>query len=69
MGALIKQGTKFRMDNSSYLVRSVAREHLDNMIFYSLFDDDSQKVNNARVECMTQPELYKKNHRERSRYL
>ncbi|MDI4670741.1 DDE-type integrase/transposase/recombinase [Pseudoalteromonas shioyasakiensis] len=60
MGALIKQGTKFRMDNSSYLVRSVAREHLDNMIFYSLFDDDSQKVNNARVECMTQPELYKK---------
>ena len=60
MGALIKQGTKFRMDNSSYLVRSVAREHFDNMIFYSLFDDDSQKVNNARVECMTQPELYKK---------
>lgn len=60
MGAFIKQGTKFRMDNSSYLVRSVAREHFDNMIFYSLFDDDSQKVNNARVECMTQPELYKK---------
>ena len=60
MGALIKQGTKFRMDNSSYLVRSVAREHLDNMIFYSLFDDDSQKVNNARVECMAQSELHKK---------
>ncbi|MBN4057703.1 DDE-type integrase/transposase/recombinase [Pseudoalteromonas shioyasakiensis] len=60
MSGVIKQGTKFRMDNSSYIVRSIAQEHFDNMIFYSLLDDDSQKMSNARIECMTQSELHKK---------
>lgn len=60
MSGVVKIGMKFQMDRSSYIVRSIAREHSDIMIFYSLFDEDSQKVNNARVECMTQPELYKK---------
>ena len=60
MSGVVKIGTKFQMDSSSYIVRSIVREHLDNMIFYSLFDEDSQKMNNARVECMKQTELHKK---------
>jgi len=60
MSRVIKIGAKFQMDNSSYIVRSIAQEHFDNTIFYSLFDDDSQKMNNARVECMTQSEFHKK---------
>ncbi|MEJ6496676.1 MULTISPECIES: DDE-type integrase/transposase/recombinase [Pseudoalteromonas] len=60
MSGVVKIGMKFQMDSSSYIVRSIVREHLDNMIFYSLFDDDSQKMSNARIECMTQSELHKK---------
>lgn len=60
MSGVVKIGMKFQMDSSSYMVRSIVREHFDNTIFYSLFDDDSQKINNARVECMTQSEFHKK---------
>ncbi|MCQ8878788.1 DDE-type integrase/transposase/recombinase [Pseudoalteromonas shioyasakiensis] len=60
MSALISQGAKFKMSETSYVVRSIAQEQLGNTIFYSRFDDENQTVDKADVNSISQSELVDK---------
>ncbi|MBB1291607.1 DDE-type integrase/transposase/recombinase [Pseudoalteromonas sp. SR41-4] len=60
MNTLIEQGTKFRLSNMSYVVRSVVQEQQGNTIFYSVFDDENQKMDKKSLNSMSESQLVDK---------